>query len=1284
MCDINFIYIKGIAERMMNMPNMMPVRSALLPCPVLKWCVAVAVWLSVLCGARAQVTADGLVTLPRVLPLEDGVPCFATRMDVPPSVAASGVRVVVEYPEYESLSLREVRRLKRAGFRPGAEPVCEWWLGRSRGECSVDVRLVPIVRRGGRWMRLVGCKLTVRPVAQRVERREAGRRYAEHSVLSAGRWVKVAVGAEGVYQLTHAELKAMGFADPARVKLYGTGGGVLPEVLRPGGDDALVDDLCEVPLYRRSDAVLFFAHGPERWLWDAQQAAWRHVANLYSTRSYYFLTEGEAPLPLQVAQVADAPTADTTLCAGRALVERDVYSWYQGGRLFFDGHDLATGGSQTVKLLTPGASDVLPSTLTISVGASSASRGATVAPQLDGAALHTFSVPAISSSVGDARVRQTVYVTRLSADETSVRLKVAGAAEARLDFVRASYARRLDARHAPYFFGYPDLNAPLRLRIAGATADTRVWRLGRGGQPAAEMQGTLRDDHLEVVVATGAERYAIVNTEAHYPSPTVVGEVAQQDLHADGPTDMVIVTPPSGLLNAEAQRLAEAHRTHQGLRVRVVQADRIYNEFAGGSPDATAIRRYMKMLYDRAASPDEAPRYLLLFGDCANDNRMQTPEWAGFSPHDFLPSYEANGNDSIVGTIYSYVTDDYFGLLDDGEGANIVNEKVDLGIGRFPCHDAASAAILVDKAISYMRNEHVGSWKNTICLLGDDGDYNEHMNDAENVGKAISAASAGSFNLKKVYWDAYPPTITATGFRCPEATEVLRETMTKGAVMMNYSGHGDPRQLSKSRILALEDFANCASPNMTLWVLASCEISPYDKQMDDVSRTALINKAGGAIAFVCASRAVYASYNNSLNTAYCRYVMGRDATGRRYSMGDALRLAKNDMVAGSDRTMNKMKYALLGDPALVLATPTAALTIDSVNGQAVAPGEMLTFRAGEVVRLSGRALTAEGQTDSAFDGAITATLYDREREVVCKNNKNSGAAFVYPDRGNALLQGNDSIRNGRFAMSMLIPYNISYTDDAARLSLYAVTNDKQQEASGVYEDFCLNGTVEMSVPDTLAPQVYVYLDDPDFPDGGEVGTDALFVAQVSDDFGINTTASSSGRDMELTLDGGAGVYNLNENFSFDSGSYKSGRATFHLTGLTDGRHTLSFKVWDVNGNSTVKHLKFSVGATAAKAFEVSATDNPARTSTTFITHLPQEEMLQGCSVTNEVYSLSGQLLWSHTTTHETPTSYSCTSWNLTQTNGSPLPGGLYLYRSKVKWDGGERETEARKLIIQRY
>ena len=1242
-------------------------------------------------AVSAQETPDKFHLMPEIsTALAAGeIPVYETSLKgLPQHAATHEVEVVVEFPEYAPLSRREVRQLKRMGYVPTTMVKPEWWVGSSRGETMLDVRLTPIVCQKGRWRRLVSGKLTVRHTSFSATRNRpvtsrSTERYARQSVLHTGRWIKISVPAEGIYQLTHTQLSNMGFKDPARVKLFGYGGTLLPEVL-PFADGQLpTDDLQEVPLFRRSDAVLFFSHGVERWEWDTRRKAWQHVPNLYTTESYYFLTEGDAPLALSQDEVKAAIATDTTLCSGRALREHDVFSWYQGGRLFFDSQDLSAVSSQTFKLPTPGITNSHPSALTIAVGAAASSRSTTVQPQVNGATLARFSVPAISTSVGDARVRQTLYSVPLTAEETSVKLAASGDASSRLDFIRISYPRRLDARQDAYFFSYPDVTSPLRLHIAGANAHTQVWRLGTNESPMAEMQGTLQGDRLEVVVAGGNERYVIVNTQATYPSPKMVGEVSNQNLHADGALDMVIITPPSGMLNEEAERLAEAHRSLQGLRVKVVQADLIYNEFSSGSPDATAIRRYLKMLYDRAATMDDAPRYLLLFGDCANDNRMQTEEWKGFSPKDFLPSYEANGNDSIVGTIYSYVTDDYFGLLDDGEGTNIVNEKVDLGIGRFPCHDAASAAILVNKAISYMRGEHVGNWKNKVCLLGDDGDYNEHMNDAENVAKTITSASQGRIDLKKVYWDAYPPTITATGFRCPEATEILRETMTKGTVMMNYSGHGDPRQLSKSRILALEDFATYASPNMMLWVLASCEISPYDTQIDNISRTALINKAGGAIAFMCASRAVYASYNNSLNTAFCKYVLGSDAQGRRYTMGDAMRLAKNEMVTGSDRTMNKMKYALLGDPALTLAIPTGELVIDSINDQTLSAGEIITLKAGELVRFSGRALTSSKETDTDFTGLLTATLYDRERDVVCKNNKNSGSAFVYQDRGTPLIQGNDSVVSGRFSFNMIIPYNISYSSDAARLSLYAVSEDKRKENSGICERFCLNGTAELVQPDTLSPQVYVYLNQPDFPDGGTVGTSALFVAEISDDFGINTTAGNSGREMELSIDNGTNVYTLNENFSFDAGSYKQGRATFELTGLNAGRHTLSFKVWDVNGNSTMKYLKFNVGD-APQSFEVVATENPAQVSTTFITYLPQEEMLDGCSVTNEVYNLSGQLMWSNTTTHETPVNYSSIQWNLTQSTGNPLPGGLYLYRSKVKWNGGEKETEAKKLIIQRY
>lgn len=92
---------------------------------------------------------------------------------------------------------------------------------------------------------------------------------------------------------------------------------------------------------------------------------------------------------------------------------------------------------------------------------------------------------------------------------------------------------------------------------------------------------------------------------------------------------MIIISPST--LRKEAERLKEAHETQDGLRVEVVTPEEIYNEFSSGTPDATAYRRFMKMLYDKAASKEDRPKYLLLFGDGAYDNRFVTESWSKMS-----------------------------------------------------------------------------------------------------------------------------------------------------------------------------------------------------------------------------------------------------------------------------------------------------------------------------------------------------------------------------------------------------------------------------------------------------------------------------------------------------------------------------------------------------------------------------------------------------------------------------------------------------------------------------
>lgn len=1240
-----------------------------------------------LCAATAR--ADDFVRIDaeafRVTP--DGLPQFSVQLPLGNQTGAD-CPVVLEYPEYEPLSTSEVRIIKQKGLEVPSAIRVESYVGRSRKQAVLDVYFCPIVRQGGKWLRLVSCKLRVEspaPAAAKAAPLAAGAqadRYTDTSVLSAGKWVKIRVAGEGIYQLTDAQLKGMGFSDPARVKLYGYGGRILPEKLAFAGDDRLTDDLEEVPLYRRAGSVLFFAEGTVRWSWNSRREL-VHTTNVYSSYSYYFLTEGDNPAAFAtLPPCTSTPATVETTATGYALLDDDAFSWYQGGREFYDSHDFATGNTHTFKLSTPDAVPGGTNLVTIAFSAAHTSKSTTASISLGDTQLGRITVPACPSSLGNARERRGRFTAATLSDNNAFKFVTTQGNSARLNYIRVTYERKLEAHAAPFAISFaPSAQQARQLRIANAGTDTRLWRIGRAGVPAAEVATTLEGSELVANVEGTADRFVIADISKTYPSPEIVGAVENQNLHADAGLDMVIVVPPSGKLTAEAERMATAHRDIQGLRVKVVRADHIYNEYASGSPDATAIRRYMKMLYDRAASADDAPRYLLLFGDCAADNRMKTEAWRGYKPEDYLPSYEVNGNDSIVGTLYSYVTDDYFGLLDDGEGVTITREKVDLGIGRFTCHTAADAAVFVDKSIRYLRNEETGVWKNTIAMLGDDGDNAEHMKDADKVAKQIETQSRNRFHIEKYYWDAYKRTTIATGNRYPELSEKLVQLMEKGVAMMNYSGHGSPEQISHERVLLTKHFRQLKNRNLTMWVLASCEIAPYDSHEDNLCQAAMLNPDGGAIAFMCASRGVYATWNNNLNIAYCRHLLSSAADGRRHTMGDALRLAKNEMVDGADTGINKLKYVLIGNPAIPLATPTGVLQVDSIDGKPVAGNGKVELKAGAEVRFSGRALTEAGQTDENFTGTVTGRLFDRLHTVKCLNNTNDKQTFSYSDRGGILAETTDSIAGGRFALTFRVPFDISYSDDAGKLLLYAVKEDHSQENHCAFERFCLKGTAETAQADTVAPEVYVYLNSPDFPDGGHVGTSALFVAEVSDDCAINVSQADATHAMELSLDGNGATYALNDYFSFDLGSYKKGKAAFQLDNLTEGKHDLRFKVWDVNGNSTTARLRFTVGQGQETMPDINAADNPAAGPTAFVTLLDAEA--GACDVTTEVYDIAGRQVWNHTARYGSGSAYATAQWNLTDSSGRALQPGIYMYRAVIRTAGGQKETKTKKLILLR-
>nr|MCR4583309.1 type IX secretion system sortase PorU [Prevotella sp.] len=803
--------------------------------------------------------------------------------------------------------------------------------------------------------------------------------------------------------------------------------------------------------------------------------------------------------------------------------------------------------------------------------------------------------------------------------------------------------------------------------------------------------GNLRLDYLSLACTTPQAAPDLTATQ--WPTPQYLYNISNQDHHADEACDMVIIIPTSQSWRSQAERLKTLHEERDGLSVRIVPADELYNEFSSGTPDASAYKRYMKMLYDRAASDAQLPRYLLLFGDGAWDNRMRSSAWSGYSPDDFLLCYES---DNSFSEIYCYVSDDFFCLLDDEEeiqqGSNYLG-KPDVAVGRLSARTLEEATILVDKIESYTSNEAAGSWQNTLCFMGDDGNNNAHMLTADKVATMAETNYPG-YTINKIYWDAYERVASSTGHSFPAVTQLIKEQMQKGALLMNYSGHGAAYAFSHELVVQLADFAETTSMRLPLWVTASCDIMPFDGQEDNIGETAMLNRQGGSIAFFGTTRTVYANYNEMINLMFTEYVLG-SIDGKRTSIGEAARLAKCDLVSsGRDTSPNKLQYTLLGDPALVLATPTQQVVIDSINGVAVANSTQ-RLAAGSIARMAGHVVTADASytdaaataVDSNFRGTVTATVRDAEETITCRlNNTDSDGAetpFVYKDRTKTIYQGSDSIRNGRFALTFAVPKDISYTDGKGLLTLYALDNEKTREAHGQDDSFVLNGTA-IAGNDSIGPSIYCYLNTPSFVNGGQTNTSPYFVAELYDANGINASGSSVGHDLELIIDGKmATTYNLNAYFTYDFGDYRRGSVGYSIPALDYGWHSLLFRAWDVLNNSSTAALDFEVAkGLAPNCVSVSATRNPTSGTTTFIiTH-----DRAGCQLDVEldIFDTAGRQLYKRTESG-TPTGDTYTlSWDLTTGSGQPLQTGVYLYRVSISSDGSSQSSMAKKLIIVKH
>lgn len=1020
-------------------------------------------------------------------------------------------------------------------------------------------------------------------------------RYAEHSRLATGKWVKIRVANEGVYQLTSANLKSMGFSDPKKVCLYGYNLPFLPEA----NIENLDDDLTEIPLYRKSDGtVLFYSCGTTQWTRKDESSAFTHRNNPYSKYIYYFLTE-TAGTPAAFSK-SEAPTAtgtkQTTYYA-HALHEEDAYSFINAGRTFFEAHDYANNPQKTYQLNfgNPTCGDVTIDVQFGVAGSTSSTLNVSVGDNTLGSI--AFSQLANYSDASVNSKSFTLYDQ--TASSLSVKLKHTRAANVsgHLDYIRATAEAQLSISGKDYVSFRPNTDGTSTFELTGANSSTSIWEVT---SPATthELTGTLTGTTYKAT-ASGARftnQYVAVNTSATFPTPQTVGNVLHQDLHGLDTINLLIIVPANGKLTAQAQRLAAAHTHYDGIRCAVIPADQIYNEFSSGTPDATAYRRLMKMLYDRQckSSPltakEKGGLNLLLFGNCMWDNRFVTNGLTSKSQDDYLLVYESDNSWSHTD---SYVAEEYFTLLADGKGVSPLKETPDCGVGRLPVSNESDARNVVDKLINYMSNTYAGAWKNTICMMGDDDKTNIHMEDAENVLNNTKSKFP-NYHYKRIYWDSYTMQQSTTGKTYPDVYADINKMMEEGALIMDYTGHGAAYTLSHELVLKTADFQKWSSPRLPVWITAACDIAPFDMNIENLACEAVLNKQGAAVAFIGTARTVYSSPNRVLNRNFMSHVLDTKNNGEHYTLGEALAQAKADIINSKKNSymsktdsINKAHFVLLGDPALRLITPTHQVKIDKFNGQTIDTDNPPTISAGETVTVEGHIVNPQGENATTFEGTVSAIVYDSEEHIVCKLNSGIDIdAYEYDDRTRILYSGTDSVKAGTFKFTFPVPLDINYSDLSGLINLYAINTSKDIEANGTFDDFLIGSTSAEEKADTEGPTIAAFSNGRNVSDISYTSETPTLRIELNDPSGINTTGNGLGHDIVAIIDNNeATTYTLNNYYSQAVGDYTSGTVTYKLPVLSAGKHSLVIRAFDTLNNMGEQAYSFEVVTSLVEVYD---------------------------------------------------------------------------------------------------
>ncbi len=686
------------------------------------------------------------------------------------------------------------------------------------------------------------------------------------------------------------------------------------------------------------------------------------------------------------------------------------------------------------------------------------------------------------------------------------------------------------------------------------------------------------------------------------------------------------------------------------------------------------------MLYDKAASKEDRPKYLLLFGDGAYDNRFVTESWSKMSDKErenFLLTFQSENSLDEK----SYVTDDYFGFLDDASNEKSVEScPVDIGIGRFPIRSVSDARKMVNKVIRYMNNEELGIWKSETCFVADDGgnadkDKNMHMEQADAAAKTVER-QASDILAGRLFFDNYVKDFSSSN-PYEAVTSQMNKKLREGLSLINYTGHGNTTSWSDEKVLTQQIIDKFSYSKLPLWITATCDFCRFDALATSAGESIFLNEKSGGIALYTTVRVAYADTNEIINRHFLESLFTQDANGQYPVLGDVVKETKRKHTG--PRNLN---FTFIGDPAIKLNLPTYKIRISTINGKDVAL-DTPNFRAYDEVVVEGEILSQDNLSVDNFNGKLDVKVMDSKISITTRNNFRNESAFKYEDYKNLVYKGSTQVQNGKFSFSFYVPGNISYSGKTGKMILYASDSEQKIEAKGNFTNYKVQGTSDDPLDDHEGPEIVkLYLNDSTFVSGDKVNTTPFFYARLWDQTGVDITEGGVGHDVMLMIDNKPFTsYNLNSYYDNIFGRKGEGEVRFGIPQLSAGMHEAVFKVWDVMGNPTTYTFRFEVDE-SLKPFitNIVATPTPAKGNVEFhLTHnRPESQMKVGIMV----YDIAGRLHWKHeeTGSSELFKDY-VIDWDLRNNSGSHVRPGVYIYRAAISTNNSKEATEAKKMII---